>query len=435
MMRKILWFISICFLCNTGAGAAELSLQGAFEKARDHSFQLKKTVVLSESSRSELKSARAERFPTLSLAAYASYISDIASLDIIIPPMISFSREIGTEEHYQSDLRLTLPLFTGGKISGGIGMAKAGVDYYDAAQQMETDRLYFTTRVTYLKLYRTERLVEATLASQKRTAIIMNDIESMYAAGAADSVAVLDARLALTRADYAVTQARSTRRTVEIEMLTLLGMDIMDSLTLTDNFSSPVMIEPLTALSEAKPELRAYRANIEHNRSRLKITRAEYFPTVSVFTGYSYGKPNIDQFNNTWSDYYTVGANLIWAFNIGGKSINKVRNAHYQLQSADYDYRRVEEDLTREMQIAYENLKNSYEKYLSAFKENIITTQSYRLAQEQHRQGAMATNRLLEIETTLTSSQASLTAAQVDFHIALSTYYYAAGSPQLREGN
>ena len=422
-------------LYGAGLNAAELKLKDAFEKARHHSFRLKKTEALAASSQAELKSARAERLPTLSLAAYASYISETASMDIEIPPMVSFSREIGTDEHYQADVRLTLPLFTGGKIGGGIGMAEAGVDYYHAAEQMETDRLYLNTRAAYLKLYRTEQLVEVTRASQKRTEIIMDDIEAMYAAGAADSVAVLDARLARTRADYAVTQANIARRTAEIELLTFLGMSIDENLTLTDNFDTPKMVEPFAAPAESKPELQAYRANIELNRSRLQLTRADYFPTLSVFTGYSYGKPNIDQFNDTWNDYYTVGANLNWSFNIGGKSIDRVRNARFNLQSADYEYLQVEEDLTREMQIAFENLKNTYEKYQSALKENIITTRSYQLAQEQHHQGAMATNRLLEIETTLTSSQASLAAAQVDFHIALSAYFYAAGSPQLREGN
>jgi len=433
-MRYVISLIMIWLFFGASVDAVELTLKDAFEKARDHSYRLKKTEAQSEASRSELKSARAERLPTLSLSAYASYISEVSSLDIEVAPGMSFSREIGTEDHYQGDLRLSLPLFTGGRISGGIDLARAGVDYYNAANRMESDRLYLNTRMTYLNLYRTERQVEVARASLKRTEIILGDINSLYKAGAADSVAILDARLAHTRADYAVKQAAIARRTVEISLLTLLGLDLSEKLKLTDKFDTPVMIDPFARPDETKAELLAYRANIELNRSRLKLTRSDYFPTVSVFTGYSYGKPNIDQFNSSWNDYYTLGANLTWSFNVGGKSVNRVRNARYNLQSADYDYRQVEEDLTREMRIAFENMKNTYEKYLSALEENKITTQSFRLAQQKLRQGAMATNRLLEIETTLTSSQSSLAAALVDFHIALSEYLYAAGSPLLREG-
>lgn len=415
--------------------ARDLSLQEALKLAAKHSFSLKKVKAQSEASRTELSAATAERFPTLSLGAGSYYISEVPTFTIELPTGNSFTRDFGTSETYQADIRLSLPLFTGGKITGGIDLAKAGVASSRALERMETDYLHYLTRLKYFNLYRANLLAAIARTSLKRTGIILDDINSLFEAGAADSVDLLDARLALTRADYAVTQAETFRKTAEIELSTLLGLNLPDSLALTTQLKEPEPLAKMEEFHEDKAELMLSRANISLYQSRLKLARADYFPMLSVYTGYSYGKPNLDRFNNTWNDYYTIGANLSWSFNIGGKHINKVRAAHYNLSSARHEYDRVLENLNQQLAVAREYVKNAYEKYLSAREENRITENNYRLATERHRQGVLATNRLLEIETTLTASQSSLAATLVDYHIALSNYYYISGSTRLSEGN
>lgn len=421
-------------ICVSSLMARELSLSQALELARLHSLSLKQAQALNEAAREGLGSARSERFPTLSLAAVGYYISEVPVLEINVMPGVSFEREFGTSETYQTDFRLALPLFTGGKISGGIDMASAGADYAEAVTRMESERIDFLVRVEYFNLYRAGQVLNIVRASLKRTEIILKDIDALHKAGMADSVDILDARLAFTQAESAVTQARTVRRTVEIRLLTMLGLDLSESLKLTTALRNPEMLKGVSTLPESKAELAASRAGIELNRSRLKLARSDYFPTLSVYTGYSYGKPNLDRFNNEWNDYYTFGANLTWSFNIGGKNIKKTSSARYNLNAAGYAYEHLYENLNRELAVAVETLNQAYEKYISAQKESRLTADNYRLAGEKHRRGALAANRLLEIETTLTVAQSSLAAALVDYHIALSNYYYASGSPKLREG-
>jgi len=435
-MRYLIVLILTLTLIISGSPltARDLSLSQALELARSHSLSVKQAQALSEAAREGLGSARAERFPTLSLAAVGYYISEVPVLEINVMPGVSFTREFGTSQTYQTDLRLALPLFTGGKISGGIDIAHAGVEYAEAVSRMESDRIDFLTRVEYFNLYRAEQVLDIARASLKRTEIILDDINSLYRAGMADSVDILDARLAFTKAESAVTQTRTVRRTAEIRLLTMLGLDLPENLKLTTELQNPEMLNDTSKLPESKAELAASRANIKLNRSRLKLARSDYFPTLSVYTGYSYGKPNLDRFNNEWNDYYTFGANLTWSFNIGGKNIKNMSSVRYNLNAADYAYEYLYENLNRELAVASEILNQAYEKYISAQKESRLTENNYRLAGEKHHRGALAANRLLEIETTLTVAQASLAAALVDYHIALSNYYYASGSPKLREG-
>jgi outer membrane protein TolC len=166
----------------------------------------------------------------------------------------------------------------------------------------------------------------------------------------------------------------------------------------------------------------------------MSVSGADYFPTLSAFGGYSYGKPNLDRFNNTWNDYFTVGANLTWSFNFGNRTARKSRAARFAFDAATQDRKQIEETLTRDAALYYEQLKYAHSRYQSAVTETRIARSNYSLAEAQFRDGIMAANRLLEIAADLNSAEATLASSLADFHIALSAYYYAIGSANLRRG-
>ncbi len=415
--------------------ARELTINEALNMARAHSYRLKASQAQSEAYRQNLKAAVAERMPTLSLDALASYKDKVAQLEIAIPGVYTMTRDFGFKETYQTDLRLSVPLFTGGKISGSIDLARATRDYYEALAKAGEDEIILMTRVEYLTLYRANRLVDAAGAGLKRATVIRNDVQSLYDAGAADSVNILDANFSLAGAELRLKQAQTARRQSEIRLSVLLGLQPTEHLDLTDNPPAPSETEwSFAGVSESKPELMAATSSIEMNRSMYSLNKADYFPTLSAFAGYSWGKPNLDFFHDEFNDYFTVGARLNWSFNIGGKSPSKVSMSKYQLEAARNQYEQTREQLDQQAQIALESLKLALEEYRTAQENYQIASDNFRLATEQHRQGVLAANRLIEIETSLSEAEASLASAQVSFYIVQSQYYYTTGSEKLEEG-
>ena len=97
-------------------------------------------------------------------------------------------------------------------------------------------------------------------------------------------------------------------------------------------------------------------------------------------------------------------------------------------------YDNVAETITRESDLAYEQLKLAHQRYQSAATEWRLAGANYELAREQHRNGALTSNRLLEIEAALTQAEASLAAFKVDFYIAQSAYYFALADERLGKG-
>ncbi len=415
--------------------ARTLSISEAVRLARQHSLNVKKTAAADSAARSALDAARAERLPTLTATATAGYVSFVPTLNIEIAPGRTMKRDVGTHESYQADLRLAFPLYTGGRLSANISLADANRSYADALSNLSRAQVDYLARQEYYTLIRADQMIEVAKASLHRAETLESEIASLYQAGAADSVALLEIGLVLSKARFALRQAEVNRRSSELRLLTVVGLEPAEHLAPTDTLPVPAEFPWSAAVSATKPELLASTALVAANEGRYRLARADYLPTLSAVTGYSYGKPNLDRFNDAWNGYATVGASLNWSFNLGGKTASNRRLARHNLNSAQYDRDQIAENLGRDAQLAVEQLKLAHERYTNALEQYEIAQANYRLATKQHSDGVLSSNRLITIEADLTSAQAATLAALVDFHLARNTYEYAIGSNWIAKGN
>jgi outer membrane protein TolC len=414
--------------------ARDLTLEQALVLAEQHSFQLKESRALYEASDRSVAAVQAERWPNLSLEGRASYIDDIPTLDLELPGGFSMSRTLGSNETYQADFLLSLPLYTGGRLSSGIASARSTRDYAEAVAEATTDRVHLQTRQYYLGLQRAVEMDRAARASLRRTEILRNDVKASFAAGAADSVDLLEVDLAQTRAEFEAQQAQVAVQTQTIQLLTHLGLSLQESVKLSDSLPDPQLLPPLSTVTGQRPELRAAGAAVSAARARLRSAQSGWLPTLAAFSGYSYGKPNNDLFADRWTDYFTVGARLQWSLNLGRRTARQSQAARFELEAARHRLNDLDESIGRDLEVAGENLRLAGLHYASARRQFELTESNYRLAQAQHRAGALSSNRLLEIEAALTAAEAALVAAKVDFYLAQSAYYYVAGDERLGKG-
>jgi outer membrane protein len=431
-MKKL---ILIAFLLTTaGISARDLSLDQALKLALEHSLALKAAEENRLSAERLVSAATAERFPTLSLDASARYVDQVPTMTIEIPGMGSLNRELGSNESYQADWRLRVPLYTGGRISSAVAMARSSHEYQAAINDLQRDQVLLQARLDYFNLARAIELQRAAEASFRRTEVIQSDVRSLFDAGAADSLDLLDARLALTKTRFQVRQAEINVQSGRIYLLSRLGLSASDPIVLTDSLPDPAVELARLSVTRIKPELTAAAAGIKLGQAKVSNEGSAYFPSLSAFGGYSYGKPNLDQFNNTWSDYFTVGAQLQWSFNLGGRTSSRKKSTLHDLEAARRHYDDVAESVTREADLAFEQLRLAHTKYYSALDEWRVAGADFDFARAQHLNGALTSNRLLEIEASLSQAEASLAASKLDFYIAQSAYYFSMADENLGKG-
>ncbi|HER43094.1 MAG TPA: TolC family protein, partial [Candidatus Eisenbacteria bacterium] len=372
---------------------------------------------------------------TISVDGKASAISDLASFYFEVIPGAEVRRQLGTKDVYQFDASLSLPLYTGGRISGAIDQAEAAVRIRDAMAEATDEQVWLAARVYYFTLARADDMMLAAQASLERANIAARNVRSMFDAGAADSIDLLEADLAVTDALFAGTRARIERRGAEIRLELLLGIDPGESLTLYGTAKPPEELLPPSYDISGKPQLTAASARIDAGLAEVRMSRSEYLPSISLFGRYSIGKPNRDVFAGEWDDYFTVGAGLTWSFNLGNRTGHAMKSAQSRVESLRLGRDRIERDLTEAARLAGEQMRLAWEEYRSALERFEITTKNYRIAERRHAAGDLPTNRLLEIEQSLSSSEAAMAAAQATYHIARSSYLYAVGSDELKKGS
>lgn len=433
-MKRYLAMGLALLVTSTSLPARDLSLAEALELAQQHSHNLKKSAANAEAAAGTLRATRAERLPTLSLNSSGYYVSVVPQLTISLPGA-TMSRDMGVHENYQNDLRLSFPLFTGGRISSAIAASTSALEINEALLSADRARLDYQTSLEYFGLAKAGKLLESAQSEFERTKIINTDVQSLYAGGVADSSDLLEAAIALQRATLAVDQSTTNRRAAEIRLVTLLGLDPGEMLNPVEFLSDPVATEPAREISPTKPELRAAEAGIKLQSAYVQQSRSDYFPTLGVYGGYSYGRPNLDRFNNTWNDNWVVGANLSWSLNLGGKTSNKTRASKYALTAAQSERDQVRENLNRDLRLAHEQLKLAFQRYRNSQIQFRLSSDNFRLSQEKLRNGTMSANRLLEVEADLSAADSELAAALVDYYLARSAYLYIAGFEEMGKGN
>ena len=126
MSSKAITLVLTLLICPAGLWAVQpLSLTDAIQMALNHNSELKSIQHDSAAAVFEYEAARSLRLPTLSLEAKSYYVDDVQSFQLPLPTTPAQQLEMGAKENYQADLTLSLPLFTGGRISRTIDIAAA----------------------------------------------------------------------------------------------------------------------------------------------------------------------------------------------------------------------------------------------------------------------------------------------------------------------
>ncbi len=349
--------------------------------------------------------------------------------------------EIGSRENYQADIRLSLPLFTGGKITNAIRQQR---EYLMAAGYgVEVSRLQvaYSCRRTYLTLMLTDHLLEAEDASLKRINIIWKNVVNLYANGMADSLDILDVALAIEQAQRQQENKCNERENTAANLSRITGLTPLKSgrlLVAVDSLPTPVRPSSrfeLAAASETnRPELKLYAHRIRAADRQAALAAADHFPDLLGYVAYHGGKPNRNLFSSSFNDFFSVGATLSWDLNLGLKNIKESRAARFRASSLSRQRNDIAESLRLQHEIAVNNLEHAYDSYLSVESEYLLSQRKFHLAEKKQQAGRMTINRLLEIEAELATREALYQAAKVHYYLAITNYLYAIGSDKIYGG-
>ncbi len=424
--------LAMVWLTAPLAAQGSLTLEDAIARAQKHSYAVQGIRHDSAAATLTYEAAARDRFPMLSLKAQSFYISNLQK--ITVGPI---NRTIGSKENYQTDLTLSLTLYTGGRLSNGINLQDD--NRRAASMRLDAERMSiaYRTRQAYLTVLNSGALVKSAQASLDRVNIISRNVSNLHESGLADSLDLLEAELAVESARQHVRRARTEEKNARVMLFQLIGDPPDTALTLDENVPDP----DLTVYGEIarspkfdRPEVQQLEFTIRAADRASRIELGEYLPTVSGFVGYSYGKPNKDMFGNTWNDYFTGGVMLNWTLNVAGKTGKDVGAARQRAASARMARKELLDNLQKQRTMALNNVSHAYETVGNFRAEYDISRRQYDLAKTQQEVGRLTVNRLLELETDLTAAEQQYRSSIFNYYLAETDLLYAVGSPRIFGG-
>jgi outer membrane protein TolC len=256
------------------------------------------------SHRAQVTQARASGLPALNLRG--SYTQQTRNARATIVSTGIF----GQSYTYTTTLALTQPVFQGGRIFAGM---RAANDVREASRPNLSEtraRLTMDAHTAYLGAILARELVliqegNAALADGRLT-----QVQQLEKAGRASRYDLLKARVDRANLEPALLQARSNAVLAEIELKQLLNYPSNAVLVLTNELDTAALRASVAAIvnsvasgSVSRSSVRAAEATVDARREGLRIARADFMPTFSVFLNNGYtALPASSGFPTVWGN-------------------------------------------------------------------------------------------------------------------------------------
>ncbi|HET9186106.1 MAG TPA: TolC family protein, partial [Solirubrobacterales bacterium] len=420
-----------------GTEGVRVTLAEALERARATSPRLDQLEALRQAAVAGLAGARAERMPRVDLAAGYTRNSDVPEFTLNLPGIGSRTLFPNIPDNWRAHAGLSLPLWTAGRIEGGIAAAgsqleAAGLDVSGARSD-----LLLETRNAYWSLVTARASARVLAEALESYEAHLTDARNRFDFGVAARNEILSVQVERDRAELSRLAAENAAEVANANLVRLTGLPPgtrIDPVEPLEDLNAPATPEEevealVVTAEEVRPELAALQQRIEAARAAVGIRRAGTRPQAGLSLGYDYARPNPrilpprDEFEGSWSAGVSVSLN---AFD-GGRTAAAVAQAEAQVAALESQLEEARQGLRLEVTARLFELRNARATLavtngtIEAARENL------RVARDRYREGVIPSAELLDAETALLRAGLDQTDAATRIQIALARLERAAG--------
>lgn len=310
-INKLKYFLiislSIIYMSGFSQSESAYSLKDCYESAINNYPNLKQIDLNAAITELNKKNIKTNFYPSLNLSGQASWQSDVTKVPQVVN-IPGFTIEELSQDWYKVNLDVEQMIYDGGLTSNQkdiedkdllINDQKIQVEIYQLKEKV--NNLFFN--IVYL---------------EKNTQIIKVLIESLQArleeaTHAFENGMLLQADLDALKVEINSNQQRVIELQSDIDGL-ISSLNEISGLKLTK--ASQLKLETSTneelTFVNNRPEYLLLSMQQEKISSLKKLTTVKRRPLFMAFGQMGYGRPGYDMLNNSFDDYYMIGARLKW---------------------------------------------------------------------------------------------------------------------------
>ncbi|NOZ96138.1 MAG: TolC family protein [Acidobacteria bacterium] len=351
-------FLGMALLPMGSALAASgiLNMDRAVTTALQNNPQVHAAEASAQAADQRRVQARAHRYPSLDLSEAYNWTDNPAQAFALKlnQKRFDFNDFVQTDPNnppklttWITSLQLTLPVFTGGKLSARINQAGLMANAERLSYNHAAEKVAFETMTAYTNLAKARELLGLMHAARTTTAQHVELAEKYAAQGMIVEAEVLKARVELARMDELVEKAENGAQLAEAALDFQMGVDQNTHQELAPIPPPPPVQGELKAWIQAalenRHDLLAARKKLEAGRLEIKAATSGYYPEVAIVGRYDlYDKAAFGGNGDATTVMAVARINLLR----GGSDKAARAAARYETASHEADIRRFEEGIS-----------------------------------------------------------------------------------------
>lgn len=291
--------IAISSATSVFGQAAELSATAYRLRVLNYSRQLRSSSAEVDAMREAVRTARTAFFPAVDMAGNYQYRfnSHNMQMDDSALPI--------DNNNYTVEAGVSQPVYAGGQIYNSYKAAQIQSEIARESELLTTDNVIRSADVCYWSATANQRLYEVMCEYYNIVKRLADVLAIRYADGQISKTDLLQVQSRLKEAELSRSTAHKDFRIALQSLNTLMGVNPMNDVSLTDSISTYCLL-PLRAGDDVatgnRPDYRIALLDIDYQERQVKLAAARYNPTVAVGFKETWGTPTIN----------TKGADRLW---------------------------------------------------------------------------------------------------------------------------
>ncbi|MGE0201549.1 MAG: TolC family protein [Candidatus Melainabacteria bacterium] len=229
-----------------------------------------------------LQGAKAQRWPVLSVGSL-TFLRGGNSQTLMTPDMMMNTVDSTLFQDLNATARV--PLFTGGRIRGGISMARFSLQSSEAALKQTVVETAYQTKQAYLTalLSKAEHLVHQQHLTVQQ--ILLKNTEVRYNVGRGLRADVLRIKTEMADAQKMLNEEHTRLNNAVYDLKAAMGLDMGSNIEVSEtldfsSWSGPVLDKLIQEAVANHPKVIEVQKQIQEAEAQIKIARSQYFPQV-----------------------------------------------------------------------------------------------------------------------------------------------------------
>ena len=336
----------------------------------------------------------------------------------------------GIGNNHANSLSASLPIFTGGKLSGTIKQAKANYQYNEVGVQRTYNEMRSTVTDGYFNMLQADNIQKLSAESVTRLEDHLKNVQAQYDVGVVAKVDVLRSQVELANAKQTLIQAENTYQVAEANMNKIVGLPMDTTLKLDNllvyNAYDKNMDDCLAYAAEHRPELMQAKYGVDAAKGALMVARSGHMPQVAASATQQWSDSN---WPGDEDGKWGVGVNVSLNVFDTGVTLSKIHGAEADLKKAEETYRNTVDSVNLDVRSNYLGLREA-EKRISTTKLAVEQAdEDYRIAQLRYMSGVGTNTDVLDAQVALTQAKTNYTQALYDYNTSKTALETSIGVP------